>query len=73
MFDQWNVATENEGCLIIVQNFQYYNRVYAQGLTSDSCHRLYVSEKEGGRGLTRIVGCLDASVQRIKKCIKKRK
>ena len=34
--------------------------------------RLYVSRKEGGRGLTSIEDSVDASIQRLKDCIEKR-
>ena len=37
----------------------------------DDVDRLYVSRKEGGRGLASIEDSVDASIQRIKNCIQK--
>ena len=37
----------------------------------DDIDRLYVSRKKGGRGLNSIEDSIDASIQRLKDCIKK--
>ena len=37
----------------------------------DDVHRLYVSRKEGGRGLASIEDSVDASIQRLKDYIKR--
>ena len=39
----------------------------------DDIDRLFVSRKEGGRGLTSIKDCIDASIQGLKDYIKKSK
>ena len=38
----------------------------------DDVEKLYVSRKEGGRGLTSIEECVDASIQRLEDYIEKR-
>ena len=42
----------------------------AHGLTSKRWHSLYVSRKEGGRGLARIEDCVDTSIQWLEDYIK---
>ena len=47
----------------------------AQGLTHerhDDTDRLYASGKEGGRGLASDEDCVDAAIQRLEECTKKR-
>ena len=39
----------------------------------DDVNRLYVSRKEGGRGLASIEDSVDASIQRLEDCIEKYK
>ena len=44
---------------------------YTFGLIAKRWHRLYVSRKEGGRGLVMVEVCVNASTQILKEYIKK--